>query len=87
MTNCSPLLEVWRDSRGNGLGQRPVPDHCVADRQQGRPQEDADDTKGDGPAEDSSQHKDKGEIAAAANALGQAIVDALLEVFDGLTQE
>ena len=27
------------------------------------------------------------EIAASANALGQAIVDALLEVFDGLTQE
>lgn len=27
------------------------------------------------------------EIAASANALGQAIVDALLEVFDGLMQE
>lgn len=26
------------------------------------------------------------QIAAAANALGQAIVDAMLEVFDGLTQ-
>lgn len=26
------------------------------------------------------------EIAASANALGQAIVDALLEVFDGLTE-
>ena len=32
--------------------------------------------------------RDQGDeqIAAAANALGQAIVDALLEVFDGLTQ-
>lgn len=28
---------------------------------------------------------DDGHIAGAANALGQAIVDALLEVFDGLT--
>lgn len=27
------------------------------------------------------------EIAAAANALGQAIVDAMLEVFDGLLQD
>ena len=27
------------------------------------------------------------EIAASANALGQAIVNALLEVFDGLMQE
>jgi hypothetical protein len=27
------------------------------------------------------------EIAAAANALGQAIVDAMLEVFDGLTED
>jgi len=27
------------------------------------------------------------EVAASANALGQAIVDALLEVFDGLMQE
>jgi len=27
------------------------------------------------------------EIAVSANALGQAIVDALLEVFDGLMQE
>lgn len=27
------------------------------------------------------------EIAAAANALGQAIVNALLEVFDGLIEE
>jgi len=27
------------------------------------------------------------EIAESANALGQAIVDALLEVFDGLMQE
>lgn len=27
------------------------------------------------------------EIAAAANALGQAIVNALLEVFDGLMEE
>jgi hypothetical protein len=33
--------------------------------------------------------RDQGDeqIATAANALGQAIVDALLEVFDGLTQE
>lgn len=33
--------------------------------------------------------RDQGDeqIAAAANVLGQAIVDALLEVFDGLTQE
>ena len=33
--------------------------------------------------------RDQGDeqIAPAANALGQAIVDALLEVFDGLTQE
>lgn len=33
--------------------------------------------------------RDQGDeqIAAAANALGQAIVDAILEVFDGLTQE
>lgn len=27
------------------------------------------------------------EIAASANALGQAIVDALLEVFDGLVED
>lgn len=27
------------------------------------------------------------EIAASANALGQAIVNALLEVYDGLTEE
>ena len=33
--------------------------------------------------------RDQGDeqIATAANALGQAIVNALLEVFDGLTQE
>lgn len=33
--------------------------------------------------------RDRGEdeISASANALGQAIVDALLEVFDGLMQE
>lgn len=33
--------------------------------------------------------RDQGDeqIAAAANALGQAIVNALLEVFDGLSQE
>jgi len=33
--------------------------------------------------------RDQGDeqIAAAANALGQAIVDAMLEVFDGLTAD
>ena len=33
--------------------------------------------------------RDQGEdeIAASANALGQAIVDALLEVFDGLVED
>lgn len=30
---------------------------------------------------------DEDKIAAAANALGQAIVDAMLEVFDGLLQD
>ena len=39
---------------------------------------------GPGPEVDFDQME---QIAAAANALGQAIVDALLEVFDGLTQE
>ncbi|MBB6181251.1 hypothetical protein [Pseudorhizobium flavum] len=30
---------------------------------------------------------DEGQIAETGNALGQAIVDALLEVFDGLLEE
>ena len=34
-----------------------------------------------------TRYQGEEEIAASANALGQAIVDALLEVFDGLTQE
>src|SRR5262245_37544403 len=70
VTHDSPLIEVWRGSSSNRPGQCPVPDHRVADRQQGRPQEDADDAKGERPAEDSQQHEDKGEIAAAADEIG-----------------
>lgn len=34
-----------------------------------------------------ARDQDDEQIAVAANALGQAIVDTLLEVFDGLIQE
>lgn len=34
-----------------------------------------------------TRNRDDEEIAASANALGQAIVNALLEVFDGLVDE
>lgn len=34
-----------------------------------------------------ARHQGDEQIAAAANTLGQAIVDAMLEVFDGLTQD